>query len=192
MWSIGDRVWRLSIPWRPLGVEATPAAQTSSDVSREAGGRCSHSERLPHELVTGKGGSRRPKPEVYSAAGDVSPQAGDREGPGSVHPLLGPRRWSPGRASPKAEGTYPVSCHPGGWSATWVRGYRGGGARGGLNGECRGPSHRAPRWVPDVRKCRGKKEPPLRTVDEGLYWAVALGKNSWGRVSEETKRVCEV
>ena len=31
-----------------------------------------------------------------------------------------------------------------------------------------------------VRKRRGKKEPPLRTVDEGLYWAVALGQNSRG------------
>ena len=55
------------------------------------------------------GDRERPKPEVYSAAGDVSPQAGDggRGGAVSVHPLLGPRRWSPGRASPKAEGTYP-------------------------------------------------------------------------------------
>ena len=138
------------------------------------------------------GDRERPKLEVYSAAGDVSPPAGDREGPVSAHPLLGPRRWSPGRAGPKAEGTYPVSCRPGGWSAAWVRGYRGGGARGGLNGKCRGPSPRAPRWVPDVRKRGGKKEPPLRTVDEGLYWAVALGQNSRGRVSKETKGVCEV
>ena len=138
MWSIGDRVWRLLIPWRPQGVEATPSARTSSDVSREAGGPCSRLERLLHELGTRKGRSWRPKPEVYSATGDVSPQAGDREGPVSAHPLLGPRRWSPGRAGPKAEGTYPVSCCPGGWSATWVRGYRGGGARGDLNGECRG------------------------------------------------------
>ena len=37
-----------------------------------------------------------------------------------------------------------------------------------------------------VRKRRGKKEPPLRTVDEGLYWVVALGQNSLGQVSEET------
>ena len=43
-----------------------------------------------------------------------------------------------------------------------------------------------------VRKRCGKKEPPLRTVDEGLYWAVALGQNSRGWVSEETKGVCEV
>ena len=43
-----------------------------------------------------------------------------------------------------------------------------------------------------VRKRHGKKEPPLRTVDEGLYWAVALGQNSRGQVSEETKGVCEV
>ena len=43
-----------------------------------------------------------------------------------------------------------------------------------------------------VRKRRGKKEPPLRTVDEGLYWVVALGQNSRGRVSEETKGVFEV
>ena len=99
----------------------------------EAGGLLSRLGCLPHELVTGKGRSRRPKPEVYSAAGDVSPQAGDQEGPVSTHPLLGPRRWSPGRAGPKAEGSYPVSCRPGGWSAAWVRGYRGGGAGGGLN-----------------------------------------------------------
>ena len=32
--------------------------------------------------------------------------------------------------------------------------------------------------VGGVRKRRGKKEPPLRTVDEGLYGAVALGQNS--------------
>ena len=43
-----------------------------------------------------------------------------------------------------------------------------------------------------VRNHRGKKEPPLRTVDEGLYWAVSLGQNSWGQVSEETKGVFEV
>ena len=34
-------------------------------------------------------------------------------------------------------------------------------------------------WVTElVRKHLRKKEPPLRTVDEGLYWAVALGQNS--------------
>ena len=104
----------------------------------EAGGLLSRLGRLPHELVTEKGRSRRPKPEVYSAAGDVSPQAGDWEGPVSAHPLMGPRKWSPGRAGPKAEGTYPVSCRPGVWSAAWVQGYCSGGARGGLNGECRG------------------------------------------------------
>ena len=43
-----------------------------------------------------------------------------------------------------------------------------------------------------VRKRSGKKEPPLRTVDEGLYWTVARGQNSWGLVGEETKGVCEV
>ena len=80
----------------------------------KAGGLLSRLGRLPHELVTGKRRRRRPKLEVYSAAGDVSPQAGDQEGPVSAHPLLGPRRWSPGRAGPKAEGTYPISCHPGG------------------------------------------------------------------------------
>ena len=30
----------------------------------------------------------------------------------------------------------------------------------------------------DCKKRRGKKEPPLWTVGEGLYWAVALGQNS--------------
>ena len=39
-----------------------------------------------------------------------------------------------------------------------------------------------------VRKCRGKKEPPLRTVDEGGRSLAELP----GRVSEETKGVCEV
>ena len=42
------------------------------------------------------------------------------------------------------------------------------------------------------KKRHGKKEPPLWTVGEGLYWAVALGQNSRGRVSKETKGVCEV
>ena len=37
-----------------------------------------------------------------------------------------------------------------------------------------------------------QKEPPLWTVGEGLYWAVALRQNSRGRVSKETKGVCEV
>ena len=45
---------------------------------------------------------------------------------------------------------------------------------------------------PWCKKRRGKKEPPLWTVSEGLYWAVALGQNSRGRVSKETKGVCEV
>ena len=93
----------------------------------------------PFGTSSSRAGDReRPKPEVYSAAWDVSPQAGDWEGPVSAHPLLGPRRWSPGRAGPKAKGTYPISCRPGGWSVAWVRGYRGGGARGDLNGECWG------------------------------------------------------
>ena len=43
-----------------------------------------------------------------------------------------------GGQAPKTKGTYPVSCRPGGWSAAWVQGYRGGGARGDPNGECRG------------------------------------------------------
>ena len=54
------------------------------------------------------------------------------------------------------------------------------------------PFSSGPHFVRTVRKLRRKKEPPLRTVDEGLYWAVALGQNSRGRVSEETKGVCEV
>ena len=120
------------------------------------------------------GDQKRPKPEVYSAAGDVSPQAGDREGPVSAHPLLGPRRWSPGRAGPKAEGTYPVSCCLGGWSAAWVWGYRGGGARGGLNGECWGPSPRAPRWVPDVRKTPREE----RATSKDRWWRPLLGCHS--------------
>ena len=49
-------------------------------------------------------------------------RAGDWEDPVSGHWLPGPRKWSPGRAGSKAEGTYPVSCRPGGWSATWVQG----------------------------------------------------------------------
>ena len=102
----------------------------------EARGLLSCLGHLPHELVTGKGRSRRSTQPL----GTSPAQAGDREGPVSAHPLPGPRRWSPGRAGPKAEGTYPVSCHPGGWSAAWVRGYRSSGARGGLNSECRGPS----------------------------------------------------
>ena len=58
-------------------------------------------------------------------------------------------------------------------------------------------SARGPHLKPHVgrqmlEKHRGKKEPPLRTVDEGLYWVVALGQNSRGRVGEETKGVCEV
>ena len=42
-------------PMATMGRGATPAALTSSNVSREAGGPCSRSERLPHELGTGKG-----------------------------------------------------------------------------------------------------------------------------------------
>ena len=42
------------------------------------------------------------------------------------------------------------------------------------------------------KKRRRKKEPPLWTAGEGLYWAVALGQNSRGQVSKETKGVFEV
>ena len=112
-------------------------------VPREAGDPYSHSERLPPVLGTGKAEAGGP----YSRSGCLPPElgteeaeaggrswrstqpfgtspsrAGDREGPVSAHPLLGPRKWSPGRAGSKAEGTYPVSCRPGGWSAAWVRG----------------------------------------------------------------------
>ena len=58
--------------------------------------------------------------------------------------------------------------------------------------ELEGASPRAPRWAPDVRKHHRKKKPPLRTIDEGIHWAVALGQNCWGRVSKETKGICEV
>ena len=122
---------------QPFG---TSSLRAGGPGKAEAGGLLSHLGCLPRKLGTRKGRSRRPKPEVYSAAGDVSPLAGDREGPVSAHQLLGPKRWSPGRAGPKAEGTYPISCCPGVWSAAWVRGYHGGGARGGLNRECGGPS----------------------------------------------------
>ena len=37
------------------------------------------------------------------------------------------------------------------------------------------------------KKRLGKKEPPLWTIGEGLYWAVALGQNSRGRVSKEVR-----
>ena len=50
----------------------------------------------------------------------------------------------------------------------------------------------APTLGARCKKCCGKKEPPLWTIGEGLYWAVALGQNSRGRVSKETKGVCEV
>ena len=121
----------------------TPAARTSS------GAKGSRRSAQPFRTSSSRaGGPERPKPEgPYSRLGRLPPElgteeaeaggrswrstqpfgtsssrAGDREGPVSAHPLPGPRRWSPGRAGPKAEGTYPVSCRPGGWSAAWVRG----------------------------------------------------------------------
>ena len=42
---------------------------------------------------------------------------------------------------------------------------------------------------PWCKKRRGKKEPPLRTVDQSHYWAVAFGQNSRGWVSKEAKGV---
>ena len=74
--------------------------------------------RLPPELGTEEGRSRR----STQPFGTSPSRAGDREDPVSGHWLPGPRKWSPGRAGSKAEGTYPVSCRPGGWSAAWVRG----------------------------------------------------------------------
>ena len=50
----------------------------------------------------------------------------------------------------------------------------------------------APTLGARCKKCRGKKEPPLWTIGEGLYRVVALRQNSRGRVSKETKGVCEV
>lgn len=47
--------------------------------------------------------------------------------------------------------------------------------------------------APDVRKnAAGGKKPPLRTGGKGLLLSVALGQNSRGLVSEETKGVCKV
>ncbi|XP_069429663.1 uncharacterized protein [Ovis canadensis] len=95
-------------------------------------------------------------------------RAGDREGPVSGHWLLGPRKWSPGRAGPKAGGTYPVSCRPGGWSAAWVRGLP-------RRWSSRGPQQRVPEALTSsptlgarCKKRRGKKEPPLWAVVQGL------------------------
>ena len=45
-----------------------------------------------------------------------------------------------GGQAPKPKGLTPYPAVRGGWSAAWVRGYHGGGARGGLNRECGGPS----------------------------------------------------
>ena len=172
--------------------EAGGSAQPFGTSSSHAGGprrpkpEDPHSRwgRLPPELGTEEGRSRR----STQPFGTSPLQAGDREDPVSGHWLPGPRKWSPGRAGAKAEGTYPVSCHPGGWSAAWVRGgYRGSGARGGLNGECRKPSPRAPRWTPDVRNAVGRRSRPYGPLIRAFYWAVALGQNSWGRVSKEAR-----
>ena len=78
------------------------------------------------------------------------------------------------RAGPKAEGTNPISCHPGGWSATWVRGATTAVELEGAS------TASAPTLGARCKKCCGKKEPPLWTIGEGLYWAVALGHNSPG------------
>ena len=96
----------------------TPAARTSS------GAKGSRGSAQPF----GTSSSRTVGPRKAEAGGSAQPfgtspsRAGDREDPVSGHWLPGPRKWSPGRAGSKAEGTYPVSCRPGGWSAAWVRG----------------------------------------------------------------------
>ena len=85
-----------------------------------------------------------------------------------------------GGQAPKPKGLTPypdvrgVGQSPGSWATVAVELEGAPTANAGVGG----PSPRAPRWAPFVRKRRGKKEPPLRTVDEGLYWAVALGQNS--------------
>ena len=59
----------------------------------------------PFGTSSSRAGDReRPKPEVYSAAGDVSPQAGDREGPVSAHPLLALGGGRQGGQAPKQKG----------------------------------------------------------------------------------------
>ena len=99
---------------------------------------------------------------------------------------------SQGGRDPKLKGftPYPV-----------VRGVGQPPGSGGLlrRWSSRGPQRRvlealtsSPTLGARCKKRHGKKEPPLWTIGEGLYWAVALRQYSRGRVSKETKGVCEV
>ena len=90
--------------------------------------------------------------------------------------------WAP---KPKGLNPYPA-----------VRGVGQPPGSGGLprRWSSRGPQRRVPEALTSsptlgarCKKRRGKKEPPLWTAGEGLYWAVALGQNSRGQVSKETK-----
>ena len=114
-----------------FGCQGKPGIRTAvRDVSlpswgprkAEAGGRSRRSVQV-FGTSPSRAGDRGGRSQRSTQPFGTSPsRAGDREGPVSAHPLLGPRKWSPGRAGSKAEGTYPVSCRPGGWSAAWVRG----------------------------------------------------------------------
>ena len=101
---------------QPFG---TSSSRTEGPRKAEAGGSIQ---------LFGTSSSRTEGPRKAEAGGSIQPlgmspsRAGDREDPVRGHWLPGPRKWSPGRAGSKAEGTYPVSCRPGGWSAAWVRG----------------------------------------------------------------------
>ena len=97
-----------------------------------------------------------------------------------------------GGQAPKPKGLTPYPA---------VRGVGQPPGSGGLprRWSSRGPQPRVPEALTSsptlgtrCKKHRGKKEPPLGTVGEGLYWAVALRQYSRGRVSKETKGVCEV
>ena len=109
---------------------------------------------------------------------------------GTGYRVLG--RGRQGGQAPKPKGLTPYPA---------VRGVGQPPGSGGLprRWSSRGPQRRVPEALTSsptlgarCKKCRGKKEPPLWTIGEGLYWAVALGQNSRGRVSKETKGVCEV
>ena len=157
----------------------------------EAGGLLSRLGRLPHELVTGKGRSPRPKPEVYSAAGDVSPQAGDREGPVNAHPLLGPRRWSPGRAGPQNQRDLPRILPSGGLVSRLGPGLP-------RRWSSRGPQWRVsgggPHLEPHVEHQMLENAAGRKSHLQGPLVKAFIGRSLSGElpVSEETEGVCEV
>ena len=158
------------------------------------GGRRSHGDHrawrqppLPERLRTCQG-----KLEVHAAVRNVFLMSWGPGGPSKCAPVTGPYKVVTREGRPQSRRDLPRILLSGGLVSHLGLGLPRRWSSKGPQRRVPGALTSSPTLGARCKKRRRKKEPPLWTVDQSLYWAVALRQNSRGRVSKKAKGVCEV